>query len=354
MASGNKLTFGVVGLEGTGRRALAAMRHCDEVEVVAVADRDADLVAEAAADAPGFTDHRSLLAEIRPQAVYVALPPPAAAELIADCAQRGIHVIKAPPLARTLAEAIPLVEQMDASHLTFTVATHRRFMRSYRRAIEQIARLGPIFLAQAQYVFNWGPVVGWRADAVISGGGALLELGYDFVDLLTAMLGIPESVFGLNAMSARPNLVDRNGRPMPPCTTDDTAAAVLRFADGPMASLVTSRVSGPMDEQLSLHGQDGSLTANPQHCIRRDPDGGLQDQVDDLDDATACLRDMITAFARAIADETIAAPCSARENLLNMAVMDALYLSEKTAAAESPTALLRAAGLRLEDLAPPV
>ena len=347
------LTIGVVGLDGTGRRVLEAMRRCDEVTIAAVADRDPDALAESGVDAPVFTDHRSLLAEVRPQAVYVSLPPPAAVDVIATCAQRGIAVLKAPPLARNLAEATAMVEQMAGRGLTFMVATHRRFLRSYRRAIEQVRQVGPIFLAQAQYLFNWGPVVGWRSDVVTAGGGALLELGYHFVDLLTSMLGLPESVFGLNAISGRPNQTDQNGRPMPPCTTDDTAAAVLRFNDGPMASLVTSRVSGPMNEQLALHGQDGSLTADPQHCILRDPDGGLRDQTDSPTDATDCLRQMIRAFAGAVSGEAPAALCSARENLRNVAVMDALYLSEKTAAAENPAALLRAAGARIDDLTGP-
>ena len=350
MVGADKLTIGLVGLGSVGRRALAALRQCRSVEVVGAADRDQAVLAEAqgAAGVPIFSDSRSLLAETRPQAVYIALPPAPAAELVATCAQRGIHVIKEPPLARSLAEGASLVRQMDQAKLKFVMATQRRFTTSYRRAFATRHAVGRPFLARAHYLFNWGPVVGWRADAVSAGGGALMELGGPLVDLLVWLLGLPESVFGLNAINARPDQIDRNGRPMPPTTTDDTTAAVLRFADGAMGSLAASRVSGPMSEQIAVHGQQGSILADPQHCVLRDPDGGVMDQFDALTDPSACRCDMVEAFAQAVLTKARRYACSAHESLLTLAVLDALYLSEKTASAESPLTMLQSGDFTVE------
>ena len=350
MTAADPLTIAVLGLGGMGRRPLAALQRCPSVQLVGVADRDGDMLdAVETGDLPTFTDSRALLARTQPQAVYTALPPVPAAELIATCAQRGIHVIKEPPLARNLAEGAGLVRQMEQAGLKLMVATQRRFMLTYRRAFELRRSVGRLFLARAEYLFNWGPVIGWRADHVLAGGGALLELGFQFLDLLIWIHSLPEDVFGASAVNARPDLVDANGRPAPPNTTDDTAAAVLRMPGGGMASLIASRASGPVFEQLALHGQDGSLTADSQRCVLRDPDGRVLDQIEDIDDPTTSGSRMIDAFAAAITSGSRTYPCSGRESLLTLAVLDALYLSDKTAAAERPETMLQASGFSIPD-----
>ncbi len=229
------------------------------------------------------------------------------------------------------------------------IGWRKLFMQSYRRASELKSSLGPLLLARAHYLFNWGPLTGWRADRVSAGGGALLELGYALVDLLTWMVGLPEDVFGSSAVNTQPDLHNPEAPPMHPSTTDDTAAAVMRSADGAMASLVVSRVSGPLSEEVALHGRKGTLTVGPQSCLLRDTDGRALDRTDCLDDPTECIRRFVDAFAAGLASETNTYPCSARENLLTMAVLEAVYLSDKTANAENPRSLLQAAGFEPEE-----
>ncbi len=337
-----RLPVAVVGLGAFGRRTLEALTTLDCVEVVGAADSEPERCAEveAALDLPTYTDNRSLLAERRPRAVYLSIPPMQAPDLIRRCAEREIHVWKELPLARNLAEGADLVRRLESAGLKLVVGTQRRFNAAYRRAFEQRDRLERVFLARAHYLFNWSPALAWRADKASAGGGALLELGYQPIDLLIRLLGLPEEVYGAAAGGHRIAEHAPSGEPLPPYDTDDTAAGLLTYARGCMASVVTTRFSGPVSEELTLHGRAGSLTCNSERCLLRDPDGRILDQV--VEDAAPgdIFRRQGEAFARAVLDEAEHYECSGRENLLTLAVIEALYLSTRTHQPETPQRLL--------------
>lgn len=339
MSGGDPLPVAVIGLGGLGGLVLQGLLASDTVKVVGVSDRDARAAKAAAAPArlPAYSDDRSLLAETRPEAVYLAVPPPAAVELIAACAERGICVWKEPPLARSLDEGIALVGLVEKAGLKLAVGTQRRFARGYRRAWELRETVGKVFLARAHYLFHWGAELGWRADKATAGGGALLELAYHSLDLMLWMLGMPEEVYGLTARST-----DEGAAPI--YDTDDTAAAILRYGAGSMATVVTTRSSGPVSEEFSLHGRDGSLTACSEWCTLRGPDGNVLDSTREDIGPVNLFRRQGEAFAAAVSGKATRYECSARENLLNLAVIEAIYLSDKTSQPENPVRLLTSRG----------
>ena len=338
-----KLPVAVIGLGGVGRLTLRALLDSDLTDVVGVADRDPQVAEEVASGMglPAYTDNRLLLVERRPRAVYLSAPPMAAPDLIEQCAGFGIHVWKEQPLARSLDEGLAMVRRMERAKLKLAVGTQRRFAVGYRRAWEIRSRLRQVFLGRSHYLFNWGPRLRWRGDRASAGGGALLELGYHSIDLLMWMLGLPETVYGISAYGNRPEDRDEAGEPLPIYDTDDTSAALLHYDGGCMASVVTTRSSGPVSEELSLHGRGGSLTANGERCILRDPDGNVLDHVQDNSPPIALFRRQADAFAHAVLTDAKTYECSGRENLLTLAVIDALYLSARTSQREDPRHILR-------------
>ena len=340
MSSDERLPVAVVGLGTFGRLTVQALASSSIVRLVGLADRDRTLAERTGREVgvPAYSDNRHLLAESRPAAVFLSVPPMEAGEILFACAERSIHVWKELPLGRNLEEAVALVRRMEKAHLKFAIGTQGRFAPGYRRAWSLREKLGPVFLGRAHYLFNWGPDLGWRGDKASCGGGALLELGYHPVDLLVWMLGLPEEVYGSSVGGNRPN---GSGSGLGLYDTDDTAAAILRYEGPCMAAIVTTRSSGPVSQELSLHGRGGSLTARSESCLLRDPDGNVLDHLSSTLAPVDLFRRQAEAFARAVMNDERVYECSARENLLNQAVIEAIYLSDKTSQPESPSRLLK-------------
>jgi len=345
------LPVAVIGVGGFGKWTLEALKASPMVKVVGISDRDPTIAAEAArgSDIPHYDDNRSLLAETKPAAVYLAVPPMVAVEIIELCAQRGVHVWKEMPLGRNLDEAVALVRLMEKAKLKLAIGTQWRFATGYRRAWQLRRRLGRVFLGRTHYLFNWGPKLDWRGDRTSSGGGALLELAYHPIDLLGWLLGLPEEVYGHSVRERRGELSsDADGSPVPIYDTDDSAAAILQYRDGCMASVVTTRRSGPVGEELTLHSHNGSLTANSESCLLRDPDGAVLDHTRDDGGPLGAFIRQAEVFASAVIGDDKLYECSGRENLLTQAVIEAVYLSGRTCQPESPDRLLHTVGLSPE------
>ena len=334
------LSVAVIGAGPFGMQMLRALRSLDQVQLVAVGDKDPALCKNVVSEfgIETFGDNRLLLESARPQVVFMSVPPSVGAEIVSACAKRGIHLWKDTPLARSLEEGVVLARMMDKANCKFAVGTQRRFVRSYLRAKELSSKIGQVFLARAHYLFNWSDDLGWRGDKEAAGGGALLELGYHPIDMLLWMLSLPSEAYGLVA-GGRP--APRGDHPRPVYDTDDTAGAILKYDNELIATVVTTRSSGPVSEELSLHGEKGSITVNGDRCIFRDPDGSIVDQTENDLAPGDIFVSQAEAFVNAVLEDSPQYYCSAMENLLNQAVVEAIYLSNRTGQAESIEKILK-------------
>lgn len=351
------LRLALVGAGDLGSKCLDALAEVAGLQVVGIADRNGKLAEQAAASAGAafFTDQRHMLGQVQPDVLLVTTPPATAAELIRLAAQRSVHVIKAGPLARTLDEAAEMVNVMASAGRTLAVLAPRRFHGSYRGLVLGCRRLGRLFLARAQQVLNWGRPFGWRGDKASAGGGALLEAGYEMIDLIVWAMGLPEEVYAVTGRHGRPHMVEANGEvePLGVYDTDDSAVIVLRYADGAAGAVVASWAVSPPTEDLILHGQSGSGQAGPTQAVFRDPAGNVLDRIDGDDRPGPALRRQLSELAEALAsdkdpgdsgEEPSRYESAAREHLLTMAVVEAAYLSDRTGQSENPQRLLDSCG----------
>lgn len=104
----------LIGAGQIARQHLACLRQLPGVEVAAVCDLS-PATAECAAERHGirswFTDHRSMLQEIRPDVVHVTTPPTSHFRLALDSLDAGAHVVVEKPATATFPELEALLRR---------------------------------------------------------------------------------------------------------------------------------------------------------------------------------------------------------------------------------------------------
>jgi predicted dehydrogenase len=123
----NPLRLGVVGVGHLGRHHARILSTLPDVSLVGVADAS-EARAQEIASAHGTTayaDWRALLARV--DAVTVATPTEAHAEVAAAAIDAGVHVLVEKPLTRTLDEADALIAAAAAKGVTLAVGHTERF-----------------------------------------------------------------------------------------------------------------------------------------------------------------------------------------------------------------------------------
>jgi UDP-N-acetyl-2-amino-2-deoxyglucuronate dehydrogenase len=258
------------------------------------------------------------------QAVVLCLPNWVYPDVIVSAAENGIHVLKEKPLGRDCKEALSFVELMEKKNLKFAVATQRRFSSAFTKGREYLKEIGEIFMVSCRLCFDGelflGQASGWRGDRQKAGGGALLDLGYHYVDLINWYVGLPQEVFAFYGKKAKPNFK---------YDTDDSAVCIFRYENGAIGYLVTSWASGPTDDRIMVHGTKGSVEATWEAAILRKPSGEEISHSNFKNDFDEIYKAQSEYFCRSVLENT-EPMTSGRQNLADMQFIDAAYASVDT------------------------
>ncbi len=133
-----RLNFGVIGFGRMGQLyARTVVTQIKDVNLLAVADQNADLQAAAEADysVPHILpDAHDLLAVPGLDAVIIASPTSAHAEHVIAAAEAGLAIFSEKPLALTLAQTRAAIGAVEQAGVPLQVGFMRRFDAPYRRA----------------------------------------------------------------------------------------------------------------------------------------------------------------------------------------------------------------------------
>jgi predicted dehydrogenase len=184
----------------------------------------------AAIGVPWFSDYREMLERGVARAVIVATPNATHADVGIACIERGLPVLMEKPIADTVVEAQRLCDAAAAAGVPLMVGHQRRHNPILRRARTLIADgvVGrPVSVtAMATWLkpdSYFEPA--WRRQA--GGGPVLINLIHD-IDLLRFLIGEVETVQAMTSNAVRGFEVE------------DTAAVMMRFACGALATLSVS------------------------------------------------------------------------------------------------------------------
>lgn len=263
-----RLPIGLIGAGGIGRMHQERARIHPEVVIAGVADPSEAARHWALAEGlPWFADPAEMLDRVRPAAALIATPNALHPETALACIERRLPVLVEKPIADTLEGGLAIVRAGVRAGVPVLVGHQRRHspvMRQAKRLLTEGVLGRPV---AANVLATWlkpDPYfdTAWRRQP--GGGPVLINLIHD-VDQLRFLLGEVHSVQALCSSAVR-------GFPV-----EDTAAAILRFDHGAVATVLTSDTTvAPWNWDLSageaahyprqdidsmqLMGTEGSLT----------------------------------------------------------------------------------------------
>ncbi len=250
-----KIRLAVIGAGAIGRTHITHAHEHELIDLVAIVDAAPAAHALAAElNIPAFEDTGTMLAAVRPDAVIVATPNPTHADIGVQCLESGAAVLVEKPIADTLEDAMRLCEAAQRTGRPLLVGHQRRHNPVLRRArdIIESGRLGKLVSAVSMASFLKPDSyfeTEWRRKK--GGGPILINLIHD-IDLLRFLMGEIESVQATASNSVRGYEVE------------DTAAVILRFAGGALATLtVSDAATTPWNWDLAT----GEVPRFPRHDV---------------------------------------------------------------------------------------
>jgi predicted dehydrogenase len=238
-------------------------------------------------------------------AVVVATPNHLHAGQAIAALEAGKHVLAEKPIGLNVEEATRVLAAAEHAGRTFMVAMNHRY-RPDTLALKPFAdggELGRVFLARGAWLNRKVRAVRptWRHRRATAGGGALIDLGVQALDLCLWMLGFP------TAASVACHVHPGEG-----IEVEDTAALIVRLQSGAAISLSVSwsLVASRDRHYLRLLGTRGSGAIQPL-SVFKEVDAGLIDVTPPLPTDrenlyTGAYRRELTHFVRAARGEEAA------------------------------------------------
>jgi len=201
----------------------------------------------------GYTDLSRVLERRDIDVVCVCVPSGMHAQVGVQVAAAGKHVVVEKPIDVSLEAADRLIEACRRQGVRLGAISQHRFDAGVERlrAALTAGRFGRLLLGDA--VIKWYRTQAyydsgdWRATWALDGGGALMNQGVHYVDLLQWMMGPVEGAVARTATAAHA------------ISVEDIALALLRFRNGALGIIEASTAVYPgLPERLEITGTEGT------------------------------------------------------------------------------------------------
>lgn len=271
---------------------LNRLLHCPRAATVAIAENDprrAREISDRFKLGRSYSDYRELVDQPDIDAVAIALPSHWQAQAAIDALKARKHVLLERPMALHSKDAAKIIEASRASKRLVMVAQDLRFCRHAQmaRTLIQRGELGELYHARAYWRrHNQVPRIGsWRTQKKLAGGGCLLDLGQEILDVCLHLLGEFEAVTVLACATARfgPRGLGEPEALRPPDASpkifdvEDAAVALIRLKSGRTVNLEVCWAGhwppDPMEKGLEILGANGGLSLFPARLYRPGPNG---------------------------------------------------------------------------------
>jgi UDP-N-acetyl-2-amino-2-deoxyglucuronate dehydrogenase len=338
--SSDKLKTAVLGLKDGGDFLLETAARSQYFDIVAVAEKETEL-AENAAKQYGclaFDDYRQFIIQNEFDCILAAAGMYSCEQHFRLAIKKKFHIFKLKPLSRNFEEASETVRLAKAEGVELSVAVPLRFAEistQLKKTLdENIVEQLSLVTVVCEYRREHRPA--WYNDPQLAGGGVLLREGYEIVDLLVQTFGVPEIVYSLMTNTAS----DRQQRH---ALTEDSAVVTMRYASDLCVNLIVTRAFGPESEIENIRcvGREKVMILDRTKTRLENRAGEKLKQKRLFFDANEAMKKSLENFALSILEpQENKLLCSGQEQLKNMAVIEAAYLSSRTLMPEQPRRIL--------------
>lgn len=254
----NKVRIAIVGAGVIGKRHLAALAKCGDIELAAICDPTPGAVEIAhAQDVVHFPDIEAMLAAELPDGVVISTPTEHHLAPTLAALDAGVPVLVEKPITATVEEAEAVVAKSRATGCPVLVGHHRRYYECVHKAREIVREggLGQLVGVSGQWTTRkpddyYAP--DWRKRQ--SAGPVLTNLIHE-IDYLRYICGEIVTVSGLTNNSVQG------------FEKEDVAALALEFANGALGTfLISDQAVSPWTWEFGT-GENASFPKTGQNSI---------------------------------------------------------------------------------------
>jgi len=250
-----KLRMAIVGAGGMANMHAGVIQKIEEVQLTAVADINVEAAQRLAAkhSIRAYGDHKELLKKERPDFVLVVTPHPIHPVITVDAFKAGAHVLSEKPMASNPADADRMIAAAEKHGKLLGVMFQQRTEAPRRKLRDMVqgGELGAVYRVEmvstwyrSQAYYDSGT---WRGTWAGEGGGVLLNQAPHDLDQFVWITGVPAEVAGV--VETRLHSIE----------VEDSASALVRYANGARGYFHTSTVEQPEVYRLEICGDRGKV-----------------------------------------------------------------------------------------------
>ena len=343
-AGSGKLRVGVIGL-GIGRMHIEGWRQHPQVDVVAIADADAQRLAQVGDQfeiALRYTDAQAMLDAGGLDVVSVCTPNKFHKDLTLAALAAGCHVLCEKPMAMSALEGREMLAAAKAADKRLMINFSYRFSAASRGLKAQVdaGLFGDFYFGRSVWHRRRGMpgLGGWFGNKALAGGGPLIDLGVHRLDLALWLMGYPKPtwVLGSSYDAIAREIADKAGKHY---DVEDLACGLIKFENGATLVLEASWAANIQEAELMetrlLGTRAGLLQKNVNEGYTFE--ANVYTEVNDapvdmhLKAPTTTAKSAMFDYAEAILSGR-PHPAPGEEGLIVMEILDAIYASAASGA----------------------
>ncbi len=267
---------------------------------------------------PAFIDVGDALKTTNPDLAVVAVPHDQHVIVLEKLAQSGVPTLAEKPMGRNPKEALQIAKMFKKTNTYLQICSQRRFSEINDLIEKNLSHLGDIYSVDVIYSLALSQEqmeAGWRSNIELSGGGAVIDMGYHMIDLINRLFGVPDTV------SAQLNY-----RSLGKYTIDDTAKILCKIHDI-NASIELTKINFKKEEMIKISGNKGHMVASKQFVNLITKDGEKVFDVKENHDMDRQLAEFIRFCKNGFSDECFR---KVLDHINNMEIISKIYRSDSS------------------------